>query len=95
MWNLEDGPYQAALRHSTAAFRLCYIDNVTASGAPQPTVQDKARNPIILPIICGNFTLPFFMLWLAPTFLCTCASYKAGWRDYFSSRDFVVQEQCP
>lgn len=46
----------------TAAFRLCYLDNVTAAGTSPPTLQDTG-NPIICLLMCGNFTLFFLRLW--------------------------------
>ena len=48
-------------RAAVAAFRLCYLDNVTASGVAlaTPTTQDTG-NPIILRLMVGKFTLLFF-----------------------------------
>ena len=49
-------------RAAVAAFRLCYLDNVTASGVAlaTPTTQDTG-NPIILRLMVGKFTLLFFL----------------------------------
>lgn len=54
----------------TAAFRLRYLDNVTAAGTTPPTAQDTG-NAIICLLMCGNFTLFFLRLWLS---LCLRAS---------------------
>lgn len=59
---LEDRPC-GAWCCCTTAFRLCYLDNVTAAGTTPPTVQDTG-NPIICLLMCGNFTLSFLKLWL-------------------------------
>lgn len=72
----------------TAAFRLCYLDNVTAAGTTPPTVQDTG-NPIICLLMCGNFTLSFLILWLQ---LCPRASLPGNhsW-DYL----FIFPGKCP
>lgn len=64
----------------TAAFRLCYLDNVTAAGTTPPTVQDTG-NPIIRLLMCGNFTLLFLRLWLQ---LCPMANLpeRDSWDCY-------------